>query len=92
MSKFTAPVKKQRKTEEEKPVENFMGGVSYEYDPIDTLKMVTASSIFGEPQYYRSGEFSKARITDHDYETDRLVETYSILPDKWEGIKTSALM
>ncbi len=92
MSKFTAPVKKQRKTEEEKPVENFMGGVSYEYDPIDTLKMVTASSIFGEPQYYRSGEFSKARITDDEYETDSLFETYSILPDKYEGIKTSAMM
>lgn len=35
-------------------VVNFMGGTSYKVNPIDTLKMVAASSIFGEAQYYRS--------------------------------------
>lgn len=37
-------------------VENFMGGTSYIINPIDTLKMVAASSIFGEPSYYRRNE------------------------------------
>ena len=32
---------------------NFMEGDSYVLNPIDTLKMVAASSIFGEPSYYR---------------------------------------
>ena len=33
-------------------VKNFMGGDSYVVDPLTTLRMVTASSIFGEPSYY----------------------------------------
>ena len=36
-------------------VENFMGGTSYSLSPLNTLKIVAASSIFGEPQYYRDG-------------------------------------
>lgn len=36
-------------------VTNFMGGNSYTLNPIDTLRIITASSIFGEPQYYRKG-------------------------------------
>lgn len=35
-------------------VENFMGGDSYKLDPLETLKLIAASSIFGEPSYYRS--------------------------------------
>ena len=92
MSKMTKSVKEQRKTEIEKPVENFMGGTSYEYNPLDTLRMVTASSIFGEPQYYRDGEFKKAGIKDGKYCVDDLFAEYSILPDKYEGMKTSTVM
>ena len=92
MSKISKTVNKQRKAEKDKSVENFMGGISYEYNPIDTLKMVTASSIFGEPQYYRDGEFSRASIKDNVYEVDELFAPYSILPDKYEGMKTSDLM
>jgi len=36
-------------------VKNFMGGTSYSLSPLNTLKIVAASSIFGEPQYYRDG-------------------------------------
>ena len=36
-------------------VENFMGGTSYTINPLDTLRVIAASSIFGEPQYYRDG-------------------------------------
>ena len=92
MSKISKYVKEQRKAETERPVENFMGGISYEYDPIETLKMVTASSVFGEPQYYRDGRFSRAGITDGVYNTHRLFSMYSVLPDKYNGMKTSELM
>ncbi len=92
MSKISKYVKEQRKAETENSVENFMGGISYEYNPIDTLKMVTASSIFGEPQYYRDGQFSKAGIKDGIYRTHDLFALYSVLPDKFNGMKTSELM
>lgn len=40
--------------------DNFMGGVSYTMvSPLDTLKLISAGSIFGEPMYYRE---SKAKI------------------------------
>lgn len=39
-------------------VTNFMGGDSYKVNPLDTLKMISASSIFGERQYYRQSELS----------------------------------
>ena len=36
-----------------KAVENFDGGISYTLSPINKLRIVAASSIFGEPSYYR---------------------------------------
>lgn len=42
--------KKQKKTNKEI---NFMGGNSYKLSPLETLKIVACSSIFGEPSYYR---------------------------------------
>jgi hypothetical protein len=36
-------------------VENFMGGNSFTVSPLQALRIVAASSIFGEPQYYREG-------------------------------------
>ena len=43
---------------------NFHGGISYRLSPLETLKMVSASSIFGEPQYYRNGARANARVMD----------------------------
>jgi hypothetical protein len=34
--------------------ENFMAGTSFHLTPLETLRMVAASSIFGEPSYYRA--------------------------------------
>ena len=54
MSKMVKEVKTTRETEKvtaKGGVTNYMGGISYTVNPIDTLKLVTASSIFGEPQY-----------------------------------------
>ena len=57
MSRLSNAVKKMSEYQKLKPDEmttNFMGGDSYKLNPLDTLKMIAASSIFGEPSYYRS--------------------------------------
>ena len=92
MSKISRAADAQRKAETSKAVENFMGGISYEYDPLETLKMVSASSIFGEPQYYRDGELSPATMPDEKYITHKLFAPYSILPDSFEKMTTSQIM
>ena len=92
MSKMTKVVKDNREAESKKAVVNFMGGVSYEINPLDTLKMVSASSIFGEPQYYRDGEFEEAKIKDGKMWIDPLFEKYSLIDKKYKGMKTSDIM
>lgn len=81
----------EEKANKEKSVENFMGGISFELNPLDTLKMITASSIFGEPQYYRDGE-TKSKCIDGKYRLDSLFAPFSVLPDRYEGMKTSDIM
>ena len=44
-------------------VVNFMGSTSYALSPIETLKIIACSSIFGEPSYYRN-----TSINMRDYE------------------------
>jgi hypothetical protein len=41
---------------------NFMNGNSYKLTPLETLKIVATSSIFGEPQYYRKSKVSNKGI------------------------------
>jgi hypothetical protein len=67
-------------------VKNFMNGDSYVVNPLDTLKMITASSIFGEPSYYRDGKRSK-KYCVHD-----LVKAFSIIPSEYEGLNTETIM
>ena len=67
-------------------VKNFMGGDSYVINPLDTLKMITASSIFGEPAYYRG---SKSR---RPYVVDALVKSFSVIPEYYEGKTTEDIM
>ena len=86
MSKFL------KKMENSNKVTNFMGGVSYTINPLDTLKMISASSIFGEPAYYRNGEFESGIVRDSVYATHRLFSEYSIIDDKFSGLKTSEIM
>lgn len=47
-------ISKNLKAKAENKVINFMGGNSYNLTPLETLKMIATSSIFGEPSYYRS--------------------------------------
>ncbi|MCD7839528.1 MAG: hypothetical protein LUG46_02735, partial [Erysipelotrichaceae bacterium] len=88
MNKMTKAVKENREAEIKKPVVNYMGGISYEINPIDTLKMVTASSIFGEPQYYRSGEFAR----DGLFSINKYFAAYSLIDTMYTGKKTSEVM
>lgn len=67
-------------------VKNFMGGDSYVINPLDTLKMITASSIFGEPSYYRDGKRSSK------YVVHELVCGFSALPKEYEGLNTETIM
>lgn len=54
ISKAAAEMNSENTLRKSETVENFMGGDSYTVDPVMKLKLVTASSIFGEPSYYRS--------------------------------------
>lgn len=74
MSKFSKSSKKsvaEHRVHQGKSVTNFMGGTSYELNPLDTLRIVAASSIFGEPSYYR-GSHDKPRNIDTLLKTDVL--------------------
>jgi len=85
MSIFSKKVREAALDKKNKKVTNFMGGNSYELSPIETLKMVTASSIFGEPQYYRDGEFAPKTMPHGIYKVHELFKDYSILSDSFEG-------
>lgn len=47
-------------------VKNYMDGESFTVDPLTTLKMVCASSLFGEAQYYRNGIKNNAYLSKDD--------------------------
>ena len=72
MSRLSTTVKEVRKQEREKEHlrldethKNFMGGDCYEVNPLLKLKMITASSIFGEPQYYNGRNSVYNRVSLH---------------------------
>ena len=92
-TRMTKSVKAQREKEIKKPVTNFMGGTSYELNPFETMKMVTASSIFGEPQYYRNEAFDSTKVTDGTYYVDSVVKDYLIESlVSFDNKKTSEIM
>jgi hypothetical protein len=69
-------------------VENFMGGTSYEVSPLNTLRIVAASSIFGEPQYYRDGEGSEKTVSREISNYHEILEN-SIFEDLFKDNKTA---
>ncbi len=44
-----------------KSVKNYMDGNSYQNNPLTTLKLIAASSIFGEPKYYIGNNSTKIK-------------------------------
>ena len=95
MSKLTNSVKSNKKNDS-KSIVNYMGGKSYIVNPIDTLKIVTSSSIFGEPSYYRNGEFankySEKKIFDEVFITNSAVSKYDIVANEYIDKTTSEVM
>lgn len=72
-------------------VENFMGGESYQISPLENLKMVTASSIFGEPSYYRKGGLDR-QGTDARYRFCSLLQEHLWFAEEWDGKTTTQIM
>ena len=97
MSKLSKAAEKVRENEiihSDEIVKNFMGGDSYVVNPIDTLKLVAASSVFGEASYYRKdvkdGKYSwKKEFSDSlleelfaDYDGKSTTEIFTDTIDK----------
>lgn len=94
MSRFRKVLEEQKQdlsVRKEESVVNFMGGESYVINALDTLKMITASSIFGEPSYYRKAGFGRT-IRDGWYKSCELLETYLFFADSWDGRTTTEIM
>lgn len=96
MSKISKAVKSQHEDKilrKNETVKNFMGGDSYVYNPLDTLKMITASSIFGEPSYYRDGGIDSKHIKKSGlYTLNKLLTGHSIIPEFYDGKTTTEIM
>jgi 60 kDa SS-A/Ro ribonucleoprotein len=85
LSEYAVKSKTEIRKYEDLVVENFMGGSSYKLSPLQTLKIVAASSIFGEPQYYRDGIKKQASIKNHD-----TLLKYSIFAGLIDGCTSAA--
>lgn len=88
LSKAADKLKEVNSLRPEEVVTNYMGGDSYVINPLDTLKMVSASSIFAEPSYYRDSKSSKAGI----YTVNPLVREDSVIDHCYEGKTTDEVM
>lgn len=97
MSRLSKVVKEQREAtvlQKDKVVKNFMDGESYVYSPLATLKMISASSIFGEPSYYRDGGIGKrsTRYSARGNEIWSKLLDYIIIPKEYNGKSTTDIM
>lgn len=97
MSRLSKVVKEQREAtvfQKDKVVQNFMDGESYAYSPLATLKMISASSIFGEPSYYRDGGIGKrsTRYSARGNEIWSKLLDYIIIPKEYNGKSTTEIM
>lgn len=86
MSKAVSEINQVNSLRLDETVKNFMNGDSYEINHLDTLKMITASSIFGEPAYYRGSRNRRA------YVVDQLVRAFSVIPECYIGKSTEDIM
>lgn len=84
-----AEVKRKQVRHESEMTTNFMAGTSFKVNPLTTLKIVSASSIFAEPQYYRPGvRVGGSMSTDGRYTIHSLVKN-TLLDAKYAGKNTS---
>lgn len=80
---------KEKKAKRKKII-NYMGGEAYELSPLETLKIVTTSSIFGEPAYYRDGANSSRN--DFVYQIHPLFVPLDLFNGRFANQKTSTIM
>ena len=64
MSKMARELKQKQNKDK---VLNFMNGISYKVNPMNTLRIISASSFFGEPSYYRGSKSSKSYVDQEFY-------------------------
>lgn len=86
MSKAVADMQEENLLRQDEAETNFMGGDSYKFNPLDTLKMISASSIFNEPSYYRGGKNSAP------YAINSLLKGYSVISDDYVGLTNDKMM
>jgi len=91
ISKVVADMVEVQSLQPDKIVENFMCGDSYVMTALTTLKMVSASSIFGEPAYYRDGLFGRAKVKDAMYDVHHLIGEFDLLSE-FDNKTTSEIM
>lgn len=94
MSKLSKVVKEEQEMKlhrKDETVVNFMGGESFKINPLDTMKMVTASSIFGEASYYRDGKLG-TRVKDAYYKLNPLVKGFTVLDSTYANKTTTEIM
>lgn len=89
LSKAVADYKVENDLIDKGVVTNFMAGNSYRVNPLDTLKMVTASSIYGEPAYYRTNNKGSRGVK---YSVDSLVNDTILDLDVYKGKTTEQVM
>ena len=94
MSKISTAVKERQEEKlhrKDETVVNFMDGESFKINPLDTMKMVTESSIFGEASYYGDGKIGK-KIKDARYKLNPLVKGFTLLDSTYDGKTTTEIM
>lgn len=88
MSKMSKSVMQKQTDKKNGAVINFMGGKSFKLNPLETLKMIAASSIFGEPSYYRTD--SKVRDSRFETESTHVIPIEDrILDIRYDGLTTT---
>lgn len=87
LSKAVSQMNENNLLRKDETVTNFMNGDSYVINPLDTLKMIAASSIFGEASYYRNSlvedgtkSYLYKEFTDEFYKSNM---------SKYEGMSTT---
>lgn len=76
IAKVASKMVEKQKLKPDEIVKNFMGGESYRLNPIDTLRMIAASSIFGEPSYYRANIKESPFVPEEEIIKDELFVSY----------------
>ena len=83
ISKVASKMVENQKLKPDEIVKNFMDGESYRLNPIDTLRMIAASSIFGEPSYYRPNIKESSFVPEEEIIEDELFTSYKDKSTQW---------